>query len=108
MPGAAKAARRPNARGGPRPSSQGEAATLRRDGPASLAQGELTANPRDRIVDSGWQIIRFRLKSRKEGEQHMATPDNQYLDKAKQFILEKPFAAVGIAFVFGFLIAKIF
>jgi hypothetical protein len=38
----------------------------------------------------------------------MPTSDNQYLDKAKQFILAKPFAAVGIAFIVGFLIAKIF
>lgn len=38
----------------------------------------------------------------------MATQDNQYLIKAKQFILTNPLAAVGIAFVLGFLIAKIF
>ncbi len=34
--------------------------------------------------------------------------DNQYLEKAKEFIVTKPFAAIGIAFVFGFLFGKIF
>jgi ElaB/YqjD/DUF883 family membrane-anchored ribosome-binding protein len=38
----------------------------------------------------------------------MPAPDNQYLEKAKEFITTKPLAAVGIAFVFGFLFGKIF
>jgi ElaB/YqjD/DUF883 family membrane-anchored ribosome-binding protein len=38
----------------------------------------------------------------------MPAADNQYLEKAKEFITAKPFASVGIAFVFGFLFGKIF
>jgi ElaB/YqjD/DUF883 family membrane-anchored ribosome-binding protein len=50
------------------------------------------------------------LSSRIGGAQetHMPAADNQYLEKAKEFIVKQPFAAVGIAFVVGFLLAKIF
>ena len=38
----------------------------------------------------------------------MAAIDNPTLQKLKENIIAKPFAAVGIAFIFGFLIAMIF